>query len=129
MSNGTMKIVNGVLQGEVRTMRLNFRFQLIPLASTERGSDKAPTHRIDARSPLGHICQVGVAWERVINKGRTSGLNMYTLQLDDPEFGPETIYLNAFPGYHEDWQLTLERKRADGNTVSPVGDAEAAAAA
>ncbi len=112
MSNGNMKVVNSRYEGEVRTMRIFLRFFLErnPKAGA---SEKTPTHLIQAKSPMGHIFQAGVAWERSITRGDNAGETMFSIMLEDPEFGDAPIYLTAFPGQNGEYSLSLERKRQE----------------
>lgn len=111
MSNGTMKVNNGRYEGEIRTMRIFLKFFLEKNQAATR-SDKAPSHLIIAKAPAGHLFQAGVAWERSITKGEHSGLTMFSMQLEDPEFGDKPIYLSVFPqGHGGEYAITLERSR------------------
>lgn len=122
MSNGTMKLVDDILRGEIRTLRISQSFWLEVIKGQK--SDKAPDYKIMAKSPLGHTCEIGAAWERTMQRGNSIGQSMFSLSLTDPSFGDEAINFSAFPN-NDGYEITFERKRVQG---SPVGGQEAQAA-
>lgn len=127
MSNGFIKQVqdrnmNDVLSGEIRTMRHFVKFWLEK--NTKSSGDKAPTHIIRCTSPHhGQAFDVGVAWERSINRGASIGGVMFSLSFSDPEFGDDPIYATAFPDGPGLWSISLERKRrAEPGKEGQAGD-------
>lgn len=118
MSNGIMKNIDGTFKGEIRTMKLCLSFYLQPILGKK--SQSSPDYDVIARSPLGHTCQVGVAWERTMKRGDNVGQSMFSFQLSDPDFGDSEIYFNAFPS-NDGYSITFERKRGQSSVVG--GDA------
>lgn len=115
MSNGLMKVVNGRYSGEIQSMRMNFSFYLQEIESFDRRSEKSPSHKVIARAPAGHYCQVGVAWQLQIKTGNSAGKMMFSLTLNDPEFGDDPIYVSAFPSGQDGWEMVIDRKRGAAN--------------
>ena len=122
MSNGTMKLVEDILKGEIRTLRISQQFWLEVIKGQK--AEKAPDYKIMAKSPLGHTCEIGVAWERTMQRGNNIGQSMFSLSFTDPSFGDDAVNFSAFPN-EDGYELTFERKRVQG---SPVVGNEAQAA-
>ena len=122
MSNGFIKVANGRFYGEIRTMRVFLPFRLEP--NSEARGESSPSHIVEAKSPMGHIFQAGVAWQRTIQRGDSVGKTMFSITIQDPEFGDQPLNFSAFPG-GPDGQLTLslDRKR-NVQTASPKGEQE-----
>lgn len=123
MANGFIKVVEGRYSGEVRTMRMAFNFYLQEIDVRTRRSDDSPSHKVIAKAPAGHWCDVGVAWCRKINNGPSSGKIMFSLCLNDPDFGDDPVYLNAFP-VGNDWEIVVERKRTRTTAAQQEGSPE-----
>lgn len=121
MSNGKLKVVNGKYVGEIQSMRMNFSFYLQEVESFDRRSEKSPSHKIIAKAPAGHYCQVGVAWLLQIKTGNSAGKQMFSLTLNDPEFGDDPVYVSAFPS-GDGWELVIDRKRGSSVSSSPSND-------
>lgn len=124
MSNGQMKLVDGYFRGDIRTMRIYFSFYLEPIRN--RKSEGSPDFEVIAKAPLGHSCNVGTAWEKQIKRGEAMGQSMFQFQLNDPDFGDDPLYFNAFPS-EDGYQIRFERKRG-ANFSQTGGDKEAKAA-
>lgn len=110
MSNGNMKVHDGKYSGDIRTRSIHLNFWLEK--SLSMPSHKSPTHTIWAKSPLGHSYQAGVAWERTIQRGDSTGQSMVSLVLDDPDFGDKPISFSAFPS-KDGLEIKLERTRIE----------------
>lgn len=121
MSHGTMKLEGNVFKGVIRTMRINLTFRLEKIQI--RRSENAPDYNIVGRAPAGHAFQAGVAWERTMKRGDNVGQSMFSLSLEDPEFGDQPVYLSAFPNGQGGYDLTLERKRGEQVSSAPTQEA------
>jgi uncharacterized protein (DUF736 family) len=123
MSNGKIKFSNDrtklIGQSTAWTMNIGFWLEL----NRDRRSYKSPSHVVMAKAPAGHCVQVGVAWEYTIRTGNTSGLPMYSIQIDDPTLTPEPVVFSAFPNHHEEWAITVERKRQEQQVSQQGSDA------
>ena len=76
------KLTNGNIIGEVRTLNLNARVQLIP---TNSASENAPAYRV-----MAGRAELGAAWEK---EAKETGKPFLSLTLDDPSF-ERAIYAN-----------------------------------
>jgi uncharacterized protein (DUF736 family) len=111
MSNGKMKVSNDRVTGFFTCYALALNFWLEK--NTNRFSDKAPHFVVMGRAPAGHSFQAGVAWEYIIKSGKSVGEIMYSITLDDPAFGEKPINLTAYPSAMGEWDVSIERKRAE----------------
>lgn len=110
MAKGQIKLENGSLTGEIRTYAVCVKFKLE--TATNRSSDKSPSHRIIGRAPAGHAFEAGVAWEKEIRNGESKGQTCFMLQFDDPAFGAEPVYFNAWPDNKiGGWYIEAERQK------------------
>lgn len=112
MAKGIIEVKDGTLRGEVRTYAVALKFKLE--VAQGRTSDKAPTHRIIGMAPAGHTFEAGVAWEKDIRNGESKGQTCFMLQFDDPAFGADPVYFNAWPNNKEGgWYIEAERQKRD----------------
>jgi uncharacterized protein (DUF736 family) len=109
MSSSKAKLVNGKLSGVINTLEHYFGFELEPLRNAS--SEKAPTHEIFAKKSNGTHIKIGVAWERIMQRGERQGLAMYSLAFDDPMF-TTVLTFSSFPENNEgDYSVNFERPR------------------
>lgn len=114
-----------IIRGEIITLRHFMEFQLSPVQS--RGHEKAPTHDVVMKGSHGKDANVGVAWRQEIKKGNSIGLDMFSIQIVDPDL--PAMRVAAFPvGQSGTWAIETERPRQAGEAEPENGvSAEAAA--
>ncbi|EFO31900.1 conserved hypothetical protein [Roseibium sp. TrichSKD4] len=74
--------------GLISTLDRDIDIKVVPFASD---NDKAPTHRVYAKSPRGHDIEVGGIWKKTSQDGKT----YYTLSIRKLHFNAN---LGRYPG-------------------------------
>lgn len=99
--------LNKDLKGKISTLEATFILKLIP--NEEMKKENSPTHSIMAQSFSGDTIQIGSAWERTINEGKSRGLKMFSLAMEDPSF-KAPLNCSAFPST-DGYYITFERQQ------------------
>jgi uncharacterized protein (DUF736 family) len=94
-SIGTFAFANEQFSGTVRSLNLNIKARIVPVA--DKRSEDSPDYRV----VTGNGYELGVAWARVSRSNR----GYLSVSLDDPSL-PAPIYArliesSATPGEHE----------------------------
>ena len=83
----------GDLVGKIQT--LDFDLEIHLSINTQSTGDKAPSHKIFAKSRSGNEFEVGAAWTKKILTAEQYGKEFLSLTLDDPSF-PRALNVAAF---------------------------------
>ena len=98
------------LEGTIRTFGYKFPFALKP--NPRQQTDKSPTHIVVTKDSHGPV-QIGIAWERQLERGNYAGLSMFSLIVNDPSFDRE-LGFSAFPMNNAgDYDIALDRVRKE----------------
>jgi len=104
-------------EGKIRGAFLSWELPEIKLAlrnNPEAGKMSGiPTHEVIAKNPHGSWVQIGVAWKNKINKGEKTGLDLYSLSLDNPTLFKMPLKLSAFPTSSDGKDFSLEYDRGE----------------
>lgn len=108
---GFLEVMDG---GNVRGEFLSWSFPRINLAlraNTQPQNDKSPTHEVIAKNPHGAWVVIGAAWKNKIKQGEKTGLDCYSLQLEEPTLFERPVKLSAFPSQPDGLRFALEYDR------------------
>lgn len=101
------------LRGVFHTLQNSLAIQIEPLErdpSAPRPTDDTPTHRVSIEGRKN--ADLGVAWERNIERGDYAGRPMFSIALNHPEMPDWAGQLAAFPrGNAGEYHLIHQRSR------------------
>jgi uncharacterized protein (DUF736 family) len=78
--------------------------------------DRAPSHRIFARSSSGHESEIGSAWLKTTKHGQNAGKPFMSITIDYPGMSA-ALNVAAFPSHDgKDWVVAWRRRKAPVST-------------
>jgi uncharacterized protein (DUF736 family) len=106
--------VTSELRGIFTTLQFSIAIAIDTLerdASAPKATDDTPTHRVTAQIGNGKA-ELGVAWERNIERGDYKGRPMFSIALNHPEMPDWASNLAAFPrGNSGEYHIFFQRRR------------------
>jgi len=98
-----------IFLGRISSLTYKFPFRLI--SNSNPMSADAPTHLAFADGQ-GPQVEIGVAWQRTLERGDQAGKPFFSMVFDDPSF-PAPLNVSAFPraGVKEWWDVVWRRQR------------------
>ena len=87
----TADLTVAVGTGLISTLDRDIDIRVVPFTSD---NDKAPTHRVYAKSPRGHDIEVGGIWKKTSQDGKT----YYTLSIRKLQYNAN---LGRYPGQND----------------------------
>lgn len=111
-----------IFLGRITSLTYKFAFRLMSNANPQ--SADAPSHLAFADGQ-GPQVQVGVAWQRTLERGDQAGQPFFSMVFDDPSF-LEALTVSAFPrkGSEGWWDIVWRRQRqAAAVAVPPAAEA------
>ena len=104
--------------GQIATLQMQFHFGSRPIERVSNSPD-APSHEIITKVG-GHTVQIGVAWQKTLQRGDFSGRVFFNLSFDDPSFD-RAVICNAYPECENpdgsmDCNLVWKRQRVAGRS-------------
>lgn len=121
--NGHIELRNNQFTGKIVTYNYVISF-FLKTNDKAAFSTKAPKWVVMGKSPAGHYAPIGAAWEHDIKRGRAMGSTMFQIVIDDPAFGADAIYFNAYPNTSGEWEISIDRKKRDEKTAAASDEGE-----
>lgn len=113
------------LRGVFHTLRASIDILIEPLqrdANAPAATDDTPTHQVTINGRKS--AELGVAWERPIERGDYKGRSMFSVALNHPDLPEWAANMAAFPrGNAGEYHLLYQRRRQPAAQAAEAGGA------